>query len=371
LGRAKISTAVAMPDRLSWLFGEGEAPPDRALASVDEFEEACTLLLDNWQVLPVTAPRLFAWAAPKLRKSAIASALRDRIASVDVFARIQLQVGARFARALRQAQVPYALLKGSAVRFTAYANPTERCGHDIDIVTWPKCLRRAEQVAIGIGFVPSQWSAPEKRFVRADPELRARVEAGHYELGFLVRRQAVDGLAAEVKEALRREAQCHHLWHETDDGRLACFVSTDIHHALSLDLPADDLLRTARSVEVGDGQAFVPSPAWLACHLIFKIYWEGVHTYRKGLYQFADLQRHVRTMSAEDIVALLDILALHRLEAAGYYVLRRLEIDLGETLPDRLTAFLDAQAFAPAGDEVDARMLNDLGDMWPKLWGYR
>jgi hypothetical protein len=360
-----------MPDRFSWLFGEGKSPPDRSLASADDFEEACALLLDNWQVLPVTAPRLFAWTALRLRKSAAASSLRDRLASVEAFARVQLRVGARFEDALRQAKTPYALLKGSAVRFTAYANPTDRCGHDIDIVTWPNCLRRAEQVAIEVGFVPSQWSEARKRFVRADPVLRARVEADHYELGFLVRRQAVDGLSTEVQEALRREAQCHHLWHETDDGRLACFVSTDIHHALSLDLPADNLLATARAVKAGDGEAHVPSPAWLACHLIFKIYWEGVHTYRKGLYQFTDLQRHLRTMSAEDIAALLDLLALHRLEAAGYYVLRRLEIDFGETLSDPLTAFLDSQAFAPAGHEVDARMLNDLGDMWPKLWGYR
>ena len=370
MGRA-ISSEVAIPDRLAWLFGAGEPPPDRSLASGDEFEEACGLLLDNWQVLPVTAPRLFAGASPALRKSASASAVRDRLASVQIFARIQLRIGARFVRALQDAKVPYALLKGSAVRFTAYDSPTDRCGHDIDIVTWPGCLRRAEEVALSVGFIPSQWSTPEKRFVRADPELRARVEAGHYELGFLVRRQAVDGLPAGTAQALRREAECHHLWHETGDGRLACFVSTDIHHALSLDLPADELLRTARDAVADDVSAPVPSPAWLAFHLVFKIYWEGVHTYRKGLYQFVDLQRQVRTMSDEDIAALLDLLALHRLEAAGYYVLRRLEIDFGEALPDRLIAFLDSQAFAPAGDEVDARAINDLGDMWPKLWGYR
>jgi hypothetical protein len=362
---------LATPDRFAWLFGGQEAPPEGSLSASTEFEEACALLLDNWQVLPVTAPRLFGWAAPALRETAAARAVQDRTVSIEAFALVQLQVGARFTRALCEAGVPYALLKGSAVRFTGYDDPAARCGHDIDIVTERQWLRRAEQVALATGFVRAQWSGPEKRFVRADPVLRARVEAEHYELGFLVRRNAVGGLNDDAKAAIRREIQCHHLWHEIGDGRIGCYVSTDIHHALSLDLPADDMLATTRSVRACGGQVKVPSPAWLACHLIFKIYWEGVHTYRKGLYQFADLQRHVRTMSAADFATLLHLLVRHRLEVAGYYVLRRLETDFGETLPQLVTNFLDAQTFAPPGEEVDARALNDLGDMWPKLWGYR
>jgi hypothetical protein len=362
---------VDMPDRLAWLFGSNLTPPDGSLADEAVLDEAWALLSDNWQVIPLTGPRLLAWASPKLGQSPSAIALRDRMASVVNFARVQLKVCERFIHALHAAGVPYALLKGSAVRFTAYADPTDRCGKDIDLLTPRRYLGLAQQVAGDIGFVASQWNPEMKRFHRADPVRRAEVEAEHYELGFLVRRQVVDGLLSEDEAAIRRDMPSHYLWHEANDGRLACYVSTDIHHALSLDLPAEDLFHTVRTVRTEAGAISVPSPAWFTLHVIFKLYWEGVHTYKKGLYQYTDLLLHMRLMSERDQRELLELLAEHQLEVAAYYVLRRLETDLGETFPDILVEFLEQQAFTPQGEEVDARALNDMGDMWPKLWGYR
>ena len=361
---------LGLPDRFAWLFGQA-APPSGALRDQDEFTAAWKVLRDNWQVLPITGPKLLAWASPALRKHADAQALRDRMVSVRTFAKVQLQVCDRFVRALHAAGVPYVLLKGSAVRYTAYEDPTSRCGKDIDLVTTRPFLARAEQVALAIGFIPSQWNAAEKRFHRADLARRAEVEAEHYELGFLVRRQTVDGISAEDEAAIRRDMPTHYLWHETDDGRLACYVSTDIHHALSLDLPSEPVLETAVSIDTPSGRVTVAAPAWYALHVIFTLYWEGVHTYNKGLYQFTDLLLHVRRMSPADIERLLLLMADLRLEVAGYYVLRRLETDFHETLAPQLGEFLEALALAPEGDELDAKAFNDLGDMWPKIWGYR
>lgn len=361
---------LGLPDRFAWLFGQS-APPSGALRDQDEFTAAWKVLRDNWQVLPITGPRLLAWASPALRKHPDAQALRDRLVSVLTFAKVQLQVCDRFVRALHAAGVPYVLLKGSAVRYTAYEDPTARCGKDIDLVTTRSFLSRAERVARDVGFAPSQWNAAEKRFHRADPARRAEVEAEHYELGFLVRRQTVDGISPEDEAAIRRDMPSHYLWHETDDGRLACYVSTDIHHALSLDLPSEPVLETAVSVDTPTGRVTVADPAWYALHVIFKLYWEGVHTYNKGLYQFTDLLLHVRRMNAADIERLLLLLAELRLEVAGYYVLRRLETDFNEPLAPQLGEFLEALALAPEGDELEAKAFNDLGDMWPKIWGYR
>ena len=362
------SATIDMPDRLVWLFGGEAKPPDGSLTDKAVFDQAWQLLRENWQVIAVTGPRLLAWASPELQLAPCATAVRDRMASVVNFARVQLQVGERLIRALCDAGAPYALLKGSAVRFTAYADPVDRCGKDIDLLTSYRSLGIAQQITHELGFVPSQWNSELKRFHRANPVYRAMVEREHYELGFLVRRQVVDGLSSEDEAAIRRDMPSHYLWHETEDGRLACYVSADIHHALSLDLPADDVLRTAR---MHSGAINVPSPAWFALHVIFKLYWEGVHTYRKGLYQYTDLLLHVRLMSDSDCRELLELLAAHQLEIAAYYVLRRLETDLGEPLPETLVNFLEQHTFTPPGDEIDARALNDMGDMWPKLWGYR
>lgn len=362
----------AMPDRFAWLFGQAEpSRPAGSLKSEAEFTAAWHALRDNWQVLPVTAPRLSRWAAPALRKCPAACEMKDRLASVTNFARVQLQVGERFARALEAAGIPYALLKGSAARFTAYPDPLARCGKDIDLVTTRRHLGRAEKVARDVGFVPSQWNPGKKCFHLADPGLRARVEAQHYELGFLVRRQVVEGLSAEDEAAIRRDMPSHYLWHEADDGRLACYVSTDIHHALSLDIPADGLLAAARRTDAGDVALRVPSPAWLVFHLIFKIYWEGVNTYRKGLYQFVDLLFALRGFEEADCADLVALLEEYHLQVAAYYVLRRLETDLGEPIPDPLAGFVEQLCFTPEGEEVSAKDFNDMGDMWPKLWGYR
>jgi hypothetical protein len=108
---------------------------------------------------------------------------------------------------------------------------------------------------------------------------------------------------------------------------------------------------------------------WAAFHLIFKIYWEGVHNYRKGAYQFADLVRLSPKLQGREVSRLADLLEQYGLEAAGFYVLRRLEPTFGATVSPELRALIDRLAVPPADRFPEE--VNDLGDMWPKIWGVR
>jgi len=104
-------------------------------------------------------------------------------------------------------------------------------------------------------------------------------------------------------------------------------------------------------------------------HLIFKLYWEGVHNYRKGGYQYADLLRLIEHLSNKAALSLIDLLEKYRLEAAGYYVLRRLDTEFHFRLPPSLKEFIRVTSIAPSNEFPNE--VNDLGDMWPKIWGYR
>jgi hypothetical protein len=113
----------------------------------------------------------------------------------------------------------------------------------------------------------------------------------------------------------------------------------------------------------------VPPLEWTLFHLIYKIYWEGVHHYGKGAYQFADLARLVPSISESTFERLVQILAKCRLEVAGYFVLRRLSQNLGLSLQPEIERFLERTARPPL--DRDPLQVNDLGDMWPKIWGAR
>jgi hypothetical protein len=334
-----------------------------------DFAQACELALTSWQVLPTILPRLLDWAGSGLVDDPVAQRVRDRAVGLTIVSRIQLTLCRRLVEAFAGQGVPYVLLKSSAVRLTSYPSPELRSGKDIDVGVPAPFLRQAERIACELGFVPAEWDRRTNSFRRADPVLRALVESRHHELGFLARRQRVSGLTPEQEAAIRRDLPNQYIWHLAPDGRLACYTYVDIHHGLNLDMRVEPLVETAQVWE-GDGwSAKVPRAEWTLLHLIYKIYWEGVHNYRKGGYQFADLARLLPQVSEESFQILLRLLARYNLDAAAYYVLRRLESDLGMELTPDQRAFLERAGTAPArGEPVD---LNDLGDMWPKLWGYR
>jgi hypothetical protein len=357
-------------DHLAWLLGPSPDPGGKKPRDAD-IADACDFLLREWQILPAVLPALIAWAGTRGQRHPDVQRVRDRATALRLFGRIQLKIGLRLITLMQHAGVPYVLLKGSAARLSAYPDPEERCGKDIDIAVPARHLDGAQKLARDVGFVAAQWSPAVKRFRLADPILRAAVEAGHYELGFYARHQVVTDISPEDDAAIRRDMPSQYLWHTTADDRLACYTSIDIHHGLNLDIPVDPVVRSARIVAWRGANVRVPAPEWSVLFLIFKIYWEGTHTYGKGLYQYADLARQIVKFTTGDVAALRKTLAQYQLEVPAYYVLRRLSGNLATTLAPELTDFLDHLVLAPSGDEVDAMAFNDFGDMWPKLWGYR
>jgi hypothetical protein len=355
------------PDRFAWLLST-VAPVPESPDSV-EFEEACEFALASWQVLPAIAERLLAWGGRKFVEQEATRRIHDRLVSLDVLARIQLRLYDRLITSLQKRGIPYALLKGSAVRFSAYSDPRQRMGKDLDLAVPRRYLRDAQDVAHDCGFLPAEWSQSRKRFHAADPWLRTVVEAGHYELGFLVRRQAALDLTKEEDAAIRRDLDSQFIWHLTDDNEIACYVSIDVHHGLSLEVDVDALVEQSSPVDANGFVVQLPPAEWTLYFLIYKIYWEGVHNYGKGAYQLADLARLIPSTTESTFSRLVQILTRYNLEVAGYFVLRRLRQNLGLLLQPEIESFLEHAASPPPDREP--LQVNDLGDMWGKLWGAR
>jgi hypothetical protein len=352
----------------TWLLGGKRAPPEDPSEAV--VTAACEFALESWQVLPAIWPRLWDWAGAGFARLPVIEAVRNRRVAVQVMARLQHMLLARYTAELDRNHIPYVLLKGDAARVLCYHHVSDRCGVDVDLGIPKQCCRDAEQIALEQGFLQAEWNPQTKRFYHGVPERRAEVEAAHYELGFLARDQAVADLDAESEAAIRQALPGQDNWHETNDGGLACYITLDLHHRLTLAWDMDGSLATATH-KTQDGVTFrVPSVPWVIFHIIGKIYLEGVATYRTGGHQFADLLRLVGQLDTHDARTLVRLLERHKFEAPAYYVMRRLPSEFGVDLPIPIEEFLNRNAMTPDRN-ADAYMLNDLGDVWPKLWGRR
>jgi hypothetical protein len=227
-------------------------------------------------------------------------------------------------------------------------------------------LREAEEVVLGSGYFPAQWDPDGGRFVVANPKLRARIERTHYELGFLVRHHVVRGLPETLLASFDQESLDFRIWHRVENADAGCYCAVDLHHAISLDISLEPFLNS--SVEQASGMR-TPTLDLQLFHLIFKLYWEGVHNYGKGLYQFTDLAQLVPLIDQPTFDECRKWLAQFHLEAAGYYILRRLKGLLGQPVPEFIQAFISEKATASPGSHPTAE--NDLGDLWAKVQGRR
>lgn len=327
------------------------------------------VVFDAWQVLGLTGPRLLEAAPKSWCDGHSGRRLRDGVAGVRTYALIQEEAFGQLSDAFTQAEVPYVLLKSFATRHLVYDDPGLRAGWDMDVAVDPDCIRVAEQVCIDHGFVPAEFDRQTLTWHPANPERRAIVESDHYELGFLVRRQQVNGLPDDLVEQLERESFNHARWRFELPGAPVCYLPVDLHHGLSLDIGVRALMERTVMTAVGDRVLPLPNRAWLAFHLIFKLYWEGVHNYHKGLYQMADVVRLIPRMTSDDLDEFQCLLEQYRMEAGGYYVLSSAAEHVGLPITDRLGAVMEAlRVPSRGGDPVDH---NDLGDLWPRLWGVR
>jgi Uncharacterised nucleotidyltransferase len=335
---------------------------DEALANVAEFSR------HNWQILPLVYACLRQVKANSELNSLVGNVFVDEAVAIEVFSTVQLQALMEICEALATTKIRYALLKASAVRLECYQDPLHRTGWDIDIAVEICDLNRTKQLLEALGFYPAQFDTKTGRFAPADPVLRASVEQQHYELGFLVRRNRIFGLSEEQLTAIERHLSKSRHWHTDNEGSLCCYTCVDVHHGLSLDMPTSALLEHSRPIIWSGLEIWVPSLAWLGFHVIYKLYWEGVHAYGKGLYQYADLCRIVGLMDSSDVYQLIKLLDGSNLRAAAFYVLRRLPTVFGVDLQEEIRDYLESCAI-PEND--DPLMCNDLGDMWEKLWNRR
>lgn len=241
----------------------------------------------SWQVMPSYVARLTEWLGPE-RSSPLAA----RAEAFRIFFSIQNQVLVEVAQELRGAGVEHCLLKGSASRLNLYPSSDLRGGIDLDFAIPLDAADHGRRVAAKLGFEQSAWDERALTFVRATVEQKRWIDANHYELGFLIRRHAVDGLSADQKSAIRRQLHVQpNPWHEISDDRLGVWINLDLHTGLSHDIPAAPLLTSSRQFFYRGVGVPIPSPAWQMFHTIYKLYWEGVFNYGKGIYQYADLCR--------------------------------------------------------------------------------
>ena len=346
----------------------GRQPDLRHRLSVEQSARLVSQLIDCWQVLPSLSREGIYSGLPPLLHGVDSERLQQAWLAMTAYSVVQVAAAAELLAGFRGTTVPYVLLKGSAAACTVYPLLHQRTGWDVDLGVASADLAQAEEAVIAAGYHRSQQDPASKQFYESDPNLRASVEAQHYELGFLAKRLVVSGLPQDAQRAVEAWAQsaAGH-WFIDADGQPSCFATVDVHHAVSLDIPLDEALASAYPLTVDGRPTSVPGPSWLAFHLIFKIYWEGVNAYGKGLYQYADLVRIVEVLQPSDFDALVKMLRHHRLEAGGHYVLRRLP-EFGVGLPTHVRDFLDETAH-PRGNSPTEE--NDLGDMWPKLWRSR
>ena len=325
-------------------------------------------LLACWQILPSVSDEFITGAAGKILLPNDHRRLVQARLAVIAFQKAQI-VGCRpLMQALEHSGLHYSLLKGAAAACVLYPERYMRAAWDFDIgVAWND-LPAAEALAIETGFHQAERDAESNRFYRANRQLRAIVEKDHYELGYLVRRLQVTNLSAETLEAIRTEKWTHQFWHDTDSDAPWCYAAADIHHSMSLEIGLDELLATSRRITVANEPVRVPNEVWQAVHLIYKLYWEGVHNYAKGLYQYSDLVRLLPKLNAAHFARVVDILETYNLVAAGYHTLKHLH-KFGVVLPPHIVNFIADAQYPPAGSDPNG--LNDLGDVWPKLWGRR
>jgi hypothetical protein len=363
------ANGVERADRFAWLLGSTQSKPSLRFGP-EQLEPACAFMLRNWQVLPITAPRFLDWVRPKSRESPEVAHIRDVTAAVRALARIQTLLAHQFVEELESRGVPYVLMKGSAATLFLYTESDLRSGLDVDIGVPKSHIRVAERIAREQGFLPAGFDIDNRHVYRISEAEKKLVEAEHYELACLNRRQIVQGLHPDDDAAIRRSIPTPRAWHETDDGELACYVTLDIHHGICLDIPVDYMVESAQKVTRHGYSAWIPQPEWMMLQLIFKIYWEGVQRYwARGVYQFADVVRLVEQIRGDVASRLFKLLEHYELEAGAYYVLRRVETDFGIKLGPELSDFL-TRASIPPIDHLPSEV-NDKGDMWPRLWGFR
>lgn len=356
---------VERPDWWAWVLA---GPLPDVEPTEDHLTSAATLVRRATQILPQTLTRLAAWAGPRFRDHPLLVELHDEVRVRRAFTRVMACYAQHILQVLAASGIQAVLLKGSAVRLCAYGDLCARGGDDIDVGVCRDDVTGAERVLCGLDFEPAEWFMPECEYRRANVFRRLLAEVDHHELGHLVRWTQVPDADADILPTVQR-LRCIQPWTPAPDGTLACNITVDLHHGLSNSLEMTPVMSARRLVARDDVDGWIPAPAWLLFHAIIKLYWESHQRYREGFHLLLDVIELLNHATPDDLVALFALADTYGVHPATFYVLRR-AAPLTIT-PDRpqIASYLAEWETVREGQSPVS--LRDLGDFWPKLWGYR
>jgi hypothetical protein len=279
------------------------------------------------------------------------SAVRSRL--------VFTQLG-RICEAFAASDVPFFLLKGTAIAPLCYPDPFVRPMLDMDIMIPPASVGRARQVMESLGYSHSLWDAATDQMTLVPDHLLAEYQTNHYELpGYMTR------VRAGLPRAIARLPQTWGRKH------LKCFIYpnqvvsfalfVDLHVNLSVGFDLDDIWRGTRREMIFGRSVPVQSPTSMVWFLASRLYHEAFEFNTLKLTMFGDLQAVLRrwqdTIDWDELVTMVD---KYGMQASNYYVLAQLQRLASACVPDSVLERIrpDRRALPSA---------RDWGDVMPKL----
>jgi hypothetical protein len=330
--------------KFSWLLSPFALPPSTQCPE-DELEEACLFVQQQcWRFLPAVMPKFLSWIGEQAENLPKVKDLQMEATALKEYAKIQNRLSTQVASVFNNSKIPYAFLKSSALRWIVYDDPSERVGVDLDIAVPADYLEQCKLVIKNIGFEPAQWSQVREKYEKANPILRKGFESRSYELGFFVYRLELEKISLEVEAAIRSQLDKHPLmWFATNDGKLNCNIALDIHHGIALerDIAVEPIVNSHHTIKINEIKYNVPRLSWLLLHLICKIYFEGIDSSTKVMYQYADVCRLISKVYGEEYQHFHSLLIKYKLVTEACFVLRRFQSNFRVQLSDEFICLLE------------------------------
>lgn len=319
-----------------------------------------------WQVAPVAIPALLEQYGHQLKPET-----RQRLgaicAAATVQGRLSRTVAAEVVRAFADGGVVLVALKGTANGFVGYADPAYRTGADLDFCVRPDALEDAKAVLRTVGFWPGAYDPETQTFSPATVESRAKEEVDHYALGFWVKIMDLGTVSPLAAEGFRWMGDLLPFASEVDGSTVRTPVLVDIHHAIGSGISTSDILDRPVPHDWEGIQFLLPPLEWMAFHAMFKLYWEGAQSYRKGFQYLADFARIALQLNDDETDAFASLVEGHNLRRGAAYVLRRMPGFLDREFPDSFRRLLDQWKSLRPGETLTSS--NDIGDFWPHMFG--
>jgi len=332
----------------------------------DEAESLAGWIGRVWQVASVSIPAFLAQYGSQLKPDT-----RERLAAISAAAalqgRLSRQVAAEVARAFADRGIELVALKGTANGFVGYDDPTCRTGADLDFGVREDELEDAKAVLRSIGFWPGAYDPETQTFAPTNFESRAKEELDHYALGFWLKIIDLGQIDPQVAEGFRRAGDLLPFASEVDGNSVRTPILVDIHHAIGSGISIDDILDRPVPHDWNGTRFLLPPAEWMAFHALFKLYWEGAQSNRKGFQYLSDFARIALALDEEEIDAFASLVEGHNLRRGAAYVLRRMPGVLGEAMPESFRYLLDQWQTLRPGETP--RSSNDIGDFWPHMFG--